>query len=169
MQGGGEGGFEGGRGGFIREQVAPEGLPGNLGGDLKRARNLRQGHLFDFAVTEVLEEAEDGGEEFLAGGPFVFPKFAGATVPIGGVLPGEGGRGGDLRLKQAGLEGVQAVGPAILAGPIFDGGGIFAKDIGTAESERAWPSWKKARKAPKARGVSPGWRGNSGRGPGAEG
>ena len=37
LQGGGEGGFERGRGGLIREELAPEGLPGNASGDLQRA------------------------------------------------------------------------------------------------------------------------------------
>ena len=129
LQGGGEGGFQRGRRRLIREQIASEGLPRNPGRDLKGARDLGERHFFDFAVAKVLEEAEDGTEEFLAGGPFVFPEFATPAGPIGGGRLREGGLGGDLGLKQAGLMGEQAVAPAILAGPIFHGGGIFAENL----------------------------------------
>jgi hypothetical protein len=121
---------EGGPGGFIRDKGATKGLPGDESGNLERARNLGERHVLDFAVAEVFEEAKDGGEEFLTGDPFLFPKFAGAARPIGGLLEVAGGLGLGLSLEQAGVEGVQAVAPAVFAGPIFDGGGIFAEGAG---------------------------------------
>ena len=165
LQGGGEGGFQRGRSRLIREQIAGEGLARNPGRDLKGERDLGERHLFDFAVAEALEEAEDGTEEFLAGDPFVFPEFATAAGPIGGGRLREGGLGGDLGLKQAGLTGEQAVAPVILAGPIFHGGRIFAEDLRDGRKRAGLAQLEEGEESPEgARGLA----GAAGEGVGGE-
>jgi hypothetical protein len=155
LQGGGEGGFQRGRGRFIREQIAGEGLARNPGRDLQGARHLRQRHLFDFAVAEVLKEAKSGNEEFLAGDPFVFPEFAAPAGPIGGGRLREGGLGGDLGLKQAGLMGEQAVAPAIFAGPIFQGAEIFAESLRDGRKRAGLARLEEGEESPEgARGLA---------------
>src|ERR1035441_9414598 len=75
FQSGTQFGLERGQCWFIRDVRATKGLPGDLGGNLERARNLADRRALDFAVAEVFEETQDGGEEFLTGDPFLFPKF----------------------------------------------------------------------------------------------
>ncbi len=71
-----------------------------------------------------------GGEEFLGRIPFLFAEVIEAFGPIGSleVLPGHFGFG--LLLEQAGVEGLEPFAPAVLAGPIFDGGKTFPELVG---------------------------------------
>jgi len=123
-------GLVGSRGRVIGGVVAAERLPGDAGGDLEGAGDLAEGHFFHFLVAETFEEAQDGGEESLTGGPFLLPVIAGAAGPLLGLLEVEGGLGLGVGLKQAGNVGVQAVAPLEFAGPFFDGGRVLAEGIG---------------------------------------
>lgn len=107
-----------------------ERLAGDAGGDLDGARSLTQRHFFDIAVADIFEEAKAGGEELLTGGPFEFTKLTSAVVPIGSVPAEEVSLGIELTLEQAGLEGMEAIAPAVFGGPLFDGGRVFAEGGG---------------------------------------
>lgn len=123
-------GLEGGGSWFIGAVVAAEGRPSQAGRDLKGTGHLSQRHFFDFAVAEVFEEASDGLQEFLTGGPLLLAKGAEASGPIGGVTALQGGLGFEPGLEQSGLAGMKAVTPVEAAGPLFDGGRLFAEGFG---------------------------------------
>jgi hypothetical protein len=56
--------------------------------------------------------------------------LAGAAGPLGGLFPAEGRPGLGLLLEEAGLEGVEAVGPAVFAGPVFQAIELLAQVVG---------------------------------------
>jgi hypothetical protein len=82
--------------------------------------DLAETHSLEFAVAKALEEALGGADELLGGGPFEFEVLVGAAGPVGDLLAAEGSLGLDLLLEEAGVEGADAVGPAVFAGPVLD-------------------------------------------------
>jgi hypothetical protein len=134
---------------------AAKGLPGDERGNLDRARDLADRHALDFAVAEVFEKTKGGAEEFLSGDPFLIPEFEGAAGPIGSLPAVEGGGGLGLGLKHAGVEGQNAVSPAVFAGPLFDGGGLFTEGPGDGQEGAAVTELEESRESAEgARGLA---------------
>lgn len=129
-QGGGDFELDGGYVRFVGRALAAERLAGHLGGNLEGAGNLGQGHFGHFAIPEALEEALGGGAQILGGAPFLLAELGGAADPIGGVLALGGGLGLQALLEQAGVERVDALGPTVPGGPLFDGVGTFVQAFG---------------------------------------
>ena len=100
--------------------------------DLEGAGDLGKSHLLDITIGEVVEEAIDGGEEFVGGFPFMLAIMGGATGPIGGFLGTAGGLSGGGLLQETCVKGMDAVAPAEAARPPFDGVEFFAEVIGGA-------------------------------------
>ena len=122
-------GGEGGLGG-IGKFGARQGEAADGGGYFQGARDLGQGHIVEILFAEALEEASGGGEEFLGGIPLLLPEVIEARGPIGGALATPGSLGLSLLLKETGVEGLHAVVPVKLAGPVFDRGEALTEFIG---------------------------------------
>jgi hypothetical protein len=67
---------------------------------LECAGDLGKAHLFDVLIGEVVEEALDGGEDFLSRLPFALAVLGGAAGPIGGSPGLSGGLGMGLLLEE---------------------------------------------------------------------
>ena len=92
--------------------------------------NLGESHPTDVLFAERFEEALGGGHEFLGDVPLLFAKAGETLRPIGGVLPFSFGEALSLALEEAGVEGVDAFGPIISTGPVFDGADGLAQLVG---------------------------------------
>ena len=137
FQGGEQFGLDRGQGRLIGSLRAAQREAGQPRGDLEGAGCLAQGHAFHSPVTDVLEVAYHRSEEFLGGGPFLFAVFVQAARPIGGLLPADGGLRLGLLLQEAGVERLDAVAPAVSAGPALDGVGLLAQLIGDGQQRAA--------------------------------
>jgi len=62
-----------------------------------------------------------GVQKLLSGGPLLLTELGGATGPVRRVLAVEVGLGGSLLLEEAGVKGLEAVAPAVAAGPALEG------------------------------------------------
>ena len=129
FEGGGEFHLEGSqRRGVGRAGIA-QGVAGKPGIDFEGAGDLGQTHLFDFAVAEIFEEAVGGQEKFLGDSPFLLAIFIGPAGPVGGLPTTGGSFHFGLLLKHPRVEGVNALAPAIFAGPEFHGVMLLAQTI----------------------------------------
>lgn len=128
--------------GYFRDALSAEGIVGQTGGDLEGARDLAEGHALDFAVAEAIEETASGVQKLLPGSPLLLTELGGATSPVRRVLAVEVGLGGSLLLEEAGVKGLEAVAPAVAAGPALEGIMFLTRLLSEGQEGTAGPQFK---------------------------